>query len=73
MLIIKAISGLDIDIQNLSPAKDTQTLIRILKEAENNTPGTTATFDVGHAGTTMRFLTAYFSCIEGERYFVPLL
>ncbi len=67
MLIIKAISGLDIDIQNLSPAKDTQTLIRILKEAENNTPGTTATFDVGHAGTTMRFLTAYFSCIEGER------
>ena len=67
ILMIKAISGLDIDIQNLSPAKDTQTLVNILNDVKKETPGTTPTYDVGHAGTTMRFLTAYFSCIEGER------
>ncbi len=67
ILMIRAVSGLDIQIGNLSPAKDTQTLRQILSALKEEQPGTIPTYDVGHAGTTMRFLTAYFSTIEGER------
>ncbi|MFL5753516.1 MAG: 3-phosphoshikimate 1-carboxyvinyltransferase [Bacteroidia bacterium] len=69
MLMIRAISGIDIDIQNISPAKDTATLKAILEKVKNtnHTGAEAEVFDVGHAGTTMRFLTAYFSCLEGER------
>ncbi|HET8861539.1 3-phosphoshikimate 1-carboxyvinyltransferase [Marivirga sp.] len=56
LLIMNALSGGKINITNLSSARDTQTLIRLLKnEDEQNT------FDVLDAGTAMRFLTAYFS------------
>ena len=60
VLMIKALSGLDIEITNLSEAKDTQTLLQLL-----TTKGLT-TFDVGHAGTSMRFLTAFLAMKEGE-------
>lgn len=53
-LIINALTGFKSDIQNLASARDTQTMIRLL--AANDT-----TADVLDAGTTMRFLTAYFS------------
>lgn len=57
--MIKALSGLNIEIENLAQAKDTQTLLKLL--ANNN-----STFDVGHAGTVMRFLTAFLAIKEGE-------
>jgi 3-phosphoshikimate 1-carboxyvinyltransferase len=51
-----ALSGGKIDIENLSSARDTQTLIKLLKNEE-----VLNTFDVLDAGTAMRFLTAYFA------------
>lgn len=60
VLMIKALSGLDIKISNLSDAKDTQTLLQLLSTKE------LATFDVGHAGTAIRFLTAFLAIKEGE-------
>ncbi|SOD79591.1 3-phosphoshikimate 1-carboxyvinyltransferase [Spirosoma fluviale] len=53
-LIIDALTGFRCDLQNLSTARDTQTMIRLLKSEDT-------TADVLDAGTTMRFLTAYFS------------
>ena len=57
-LIIDALTGFRCDLQNLSTARDTQTMIRLLKADER-------TADVLDAGTTMRFLTAYFA-ITGQ-------
>ena len=51
-LIINALSGNRSEIQNLSEARDTQTMIRLLASKEE-------TLDVLDAGTTMRFLTAF--------------
>lgn len=59
-LIIHALTGFKSDLQNLSTARDTQTMIRLL-ESE----GPVA--DVLDAGTTMRFLTAYFSVTNQPR------
>ncbi len=67
ILMIKAISDLNIEIKNLSPSKDTKTLSAILEQVKLKKENELNTYDVGHAGTTMRFLTAYFSCLEGER------
>jgi 3-phosphoshikimate 1-carboxyvinyltransferase len=54
-LIINALGGFKSELENLASARDTQTMIRLLAEKEN------ATADVLDAGTTMRFLTAYFT------------
>ena len=51
-LIINAISGNQSSLKNLSNARDTQTMLRLLASEEE-------TLDVLDAGTTMRFLTAY--------------
>lgn len=51
-LIINALAGGNAKLGNLSDARDTQTMMRLLK-----TDG--KTWDVLDAGTTMRFLTAY--------------
>ncbi len=51
-LIIQHLSEAQIDLQNLSEARDTQTMIRLL-ESEGQV------LDVIDAGTTMRFLTAF--------------
>lgn len=59
-LIIKALSGLPFEIENLSTANDTQIIKQLLAD-KNRT-----TFDVGHAGTAMRFLTAYLAIQQGE-------
>jgi 3-phosphoshikimate 1-carboxyvinyltransferase len=53
-LIIDALTDFQCNLQNLSTARDTQTMIRLLKSTD-------ATADVLDAGTTMRFLTAYFA------------
>ena len=55
-LIINALAGGDIDnLSNLAEARDTQTMIRLLSDAANPIA------DVLDAGTTMRFLTAYYA------------
>jgi 3-phosphoshikimate 1-carboxyvinyltransferase len=63
VLLIQALCKTPFIIHNLAAAKDTQTLISLLKDSKN---GSCNTLDVGPAGTTMRFLTAYLSITEGE-------
>ncbi|GAA4454458.1 3-phosphoshikimate 1-carboxyvinyltransferase [Nibrella saemangeumensis] len=53
-LIIDALTDFRCDLHNLSTARDTQTMIRLLRSED-------AVADVIDAGTTMRFLTAYFA------------
>lgn len=53
-LIIDALTGFGCDLHNLSTARDTQTMIRLLRAGD-------PVADVLDAGTTMRFLTAYFA------------
>lgn len=57
-LILRALSNSQIEIHNLSPARDTQNLLAIL-----NSKGREA--NVEDAGTSMRFLTAYY-CASGQ-------
>ncbi|MEO9483622.1 MAG: 3-phosphoshikimate 1-carboxyvinyltransferase [Ekhidna sp.] len=58
-LIINALAGGNVrDIHNLSNARDTQTMLRLLSNESNE-------YDVKDAGTTMRFLTAFLS-IKGH-------
>ncbi|WP_421764498.1 3-phosphoshikimate 1-carboxyvinyltransferase [Ekhidna sp.] len=58
-LIINALAGgKPSNIQNLSKARDTQTMLKLLGERHQ-------VYDVKDAGTTMRFLTAYLA-IKGE-------
>lgn len=54
-LILDALTGFRCQLDNLSTARDTQTMIRLLRDAD------APTADVLDAGTTMRFLTAYFA------------
>ena len=54
-LIIQALCSEKFEIKNLAEAQDTVTLNKILHSPESDY------VDVGAAGTTMRFLTAYFS------------
>ncbi|MCG8476227.1 MAG: 3-phosphoshikimate 1-carboxyvinyltransferase [Cytophagales bacterium] len=51
-LIIQALASGAVELDNLSEARDTQTMIRLLQSADE-------VWDVLDAGTTMRFLTAY--------------
>ncbi|AZQ64363.1 3-phosphoshikimate 1-carboxyvinyltransferase [Flammeovirga pectinis] len=53
-LIIQASATEEIQLSNISMARDTQTMMRLLDSSEE-------TLDVLDAGTTMRFLTAYAS------------
>jgi len=57
--IINALSNNFEPIKNLSDCDDSRAMQSILFSNTN-------VFDVGHAGTTMRFLTAYLSKIVGE-------
>ena len=57
LLIIKALSSAEINISNLADAEDTKTLEALLADDANP-------LDCGHAGTTMRFLTAYLSTVN---------
>lgn len=58
-LILDALSYSPYDIHNLSDCDDTNVLVNALDS--NST-----TFDIGAAGTTMRFLTAFLSKTVGE-------
>jgi len=60
-LIIQALCSEKFEIKNLATAQDSTILNKILQD-----PGADI-IDVGPAGTTMRFLTAYFSTKMGTR------
>ena len=64
-LIIAALSKGIIKVDNLSDAADTVTLNQILEQLAKD-PATAGPIDVGHAGTAMRFLTAYLSTVSGS-------
>jgi 3-phosphoshikimate 1-carboxyvinyltransferase len=59
LLILNALSYSPWPVKNLSDSDDTQSLAAVLQSDTN-------VFDVGAAGTTMRFLTAFLSRIVGE-------
>ncbi len=58
-LILNALSYSPYDVQNLADCDDTHALERALNSNTNH-------FDIGAAGTAMRFLTAFLSKIVGE-------
>lgn len=64
LLIIKSLCKEPFEIKNLSDSEDTKALQKILI-SENKKSETV--HDVGNAGTTMRFLTAYFATQPGVR------
>ncbi len=59
MLIINALSYSPYPVKNLSDCDDSRVMNEVLQSNTNH-------FDIGHAGTAMRFLTAYLSKIVGE-------
>ncbi|MBW6536743.1 MAG: 3-phosphoshikimate 1-carboxyvinyltransferase [Mariniphaga sp.] len=59
VLIINALCYNPYPVKNLSDSDDTQVLQQALFSNQNK-------FDIGHAGTAMRFLTAFLSKIVGE-------
>ena len=59
MLIIRALAGSEGNLHNLSTSDDTCVLTRALDSRDH-------VKDVGHAGTSMRFLAAYLSTRQGE-------
>ena len=61
LLMIKAISKSSFDLYNLSESDDTQILNQIL--SNTSLPNE---INCHHAGTTLRFLTAYLSTIKGK-------
>ncbi len=58
-LIIHALSYSPYPVENLSDSDDTRVMNQVFNSNTN-------LFDIGHAGTAMRFLTAYLSQIVGE-------
>jgi len=61
LLIIQALCKQEFVITNLSNSEDTKALQKALK-------ATATTIDVGAAGTSFRFLTAYLSTLVGNRF-----
>jgi 3-phosphoshikimate 1-carboxyvinyltransferase len=59
VLIINALNYSPHIIRNLSDSDDTRVLDAVLNSGTNH-------FDIGHAGTAMRFLTAFLSKVVGE-------
>lgn len=63
LLMIRAVSGLNIHFKNLSDAEDTILLAKALGQIKGKT---SATININHAGTDMRFLTAHLAAKDGE-------
>lgn len=63
LLMIRAVSGLPIHFKNLSDAEDTILLAKALGQIKGKT---SATININHAGTDMRFLTAHLAAKEGD-------
>lgn len=62
VLIIRALCDQNFSIDKLSTSDDTSYLKRLLEEG-----GEDDVYNVGHAGTTFRFLTAYLTLQEGTQ------
>lgn len=60
VLLIRALCSNKFDIENLSTSDDTITLDKLLSQEHEE-------YNAGHAGTTFRFLTAYFAFKEGTQ------
>jgi len=60
-IILHALSNSSFPIENLSDSDDTQVMLKAFESKDD------ALIDIGAAGTSMRFLTAYFSQCEGNR------
>jgi 3-phosphoshikimate 1-carboxyvinyltransferase len=65
VLMIRALSGAFFNLENLSDSDDTSHLLDALQTIE---AGSQQVIDIGHAGTDMRFLTAYLATKEGADY-----
>ena len=65
-LIIQALCSEPFEIKGLADADDTKVMVSILQSAKTYNQQENI-YDVGAAGTAMRFLTAYFSTLEGTR------
>ncbi len=59
-LLIRALCHSPFEIKNISDSDDSRAMNKILNQAEGP-------FDTGHAGTTYRFLTAYFAFKPGTQ------
>ncbi|GHT86596.1 3-phosphoshikimate 1-carboxyvinyltransferase [Bacteroidia bacterium] len=59
VLILNALSKNDAPVGNLSDSDDTRVMLNVFKSSN-------ADFDIGAAGTSMRFLTAYLSQLAGN-------
>ncbi|HRE95223.1 MAG TPA: 3-phosphoshikimate 1-carboxyvinyltransferase, partial [Flavobacteriales bacterium] len=66
VLIIAALSKEKFTIHDLASARDTQTLIDILVQLPDVHEGVEQVFDVGPAGTAMRFLAGLLSISPGR-------
>ena len=62
ILILKSIFN-NIKINNLSSSDDTSVINHSLQNLNEN-------IDVGHAGTSMRFLTAYLATLENKKFII---
>ena len=58
LLLLKALFK-NLEIQNVSNSDDSQYMLKALDSDSS-------TVDIHHAGTAMRFLTAYFATLEGK-------
>ena len=65
LLLLQALYP-NIELKNISASDDSEVMVRAL--ATNNQQPTTNNhfIDIHHAGTAMRFLTAYFAIQEGQ-------
>jgi 3-phosphoshikimate 1-carboxyvinyltransferase len=63
LLILRAVLNSKVKFENLSDSDDTLILAKALGKIQDSK---SATIDIQHAGTDMRFLTAYLSVKEGE-------
>jgi 3-phosphoshikimate 1-carboxyvinyltransferase len=60
LLIIKALANHSFNIHNLSDSDDTRVMIEAFRRNAE-------IVDIGHAGTSMRFLTAYYAATEQQK------
>ncbi len=61
LLIIRSLCNDYFNIENLSNSNDTISLVKALNSSKKN-------IDVGHAGTTFRFLTAFFAIQKNKEF-----
>jgi 3-phosphoshikimate 1-carboxyvinyltransferase len=59
LLLMSALSGNQMLIKNISDSDDTRVMLKALNSKD-------PVKDIGHAGTAMRFLSAYYAFIPGE-------